>query len=144
MTDSAANTTGSQKPEARSQNGKAISFFWRRSLLVSWFLFMFGLAHASYAQQQQNLDKVEIHVLPVQGNVYMLVGAGGNITVQAGNQGVLLVDTQFAPLSDKVLGAIRQLSNKPIRYIVNTHYHVDTTGGHERLEKVGTTPTVER
>ncbi len=142
MTDSAANTTGSQKPEARSQNGKATSFFWRPSLLVSGFLFLFGLAHASYAQQQQNLDKVEIHVLPVQGNVYMLVGAGGNITVQAGNQGVLLVDTQFAPLSDKVLAAIRQLSNKPIRYIVNTHYHGDHTGGNESIAKVGTTPNV--
>ena len=71
------------------------------------------------AQQNQNLDNVEIHALPVQGNVYMLVGAGGNITLQVGSEGVLLVDTQFAQLSDKVLAAIRRLSTKPIRY---THY----------------------
>ena len=52
------------------------------------------------AQQNQNLNSVEIHILPVQGNVYMLAGAGGNITVQVGNDGVLIVDTQYAPLSE--------------------------------------------
>jgi len=94
------------------------------------------------AYARQNFDNVEIHVLPVQGNVYMLVGAGGNITVQAGDQGVLFVDTQFAPLSDKILAAVRKLSNRPIRYIINTHYHLDHTGGNESIANAGMTPNV--
>ncbi len=65
----------------------------------------------------------EVHILPVQGNISMLVGAGGNITVQTGSDGVLLVDTGLAPMSDKVLAAVRSLSDKPIRYIINTHVH---------------------
>ena len=70
---------------------------------------------APAAQQTQNLDAVEIKVLPAQGSVYMLVGAGGaggpggNVTVQVGQEGVLLVDTQYAPLSGKILAAIRTL-----------------------------------
>ena len=88
---------------------------------------------------QQDFSKTEIHVLPAQGNVYMLVGAGGNITVQAGKDGVLMVDTQFAPLSGKILDAIKKLSDQPLRYIVNTHYHGDHTGGNEPLRKAGAT-----
>ena len=98
-----------------------------------------ALACAAYAQQQQNFDKVEVHVLPVQGNVYMLVGAGGNITLQAGKDGVLLVDTMYAALSEKVVAAIRTISNGPIRYIINTHAHADHTDGNEKLAKLGAT-----
>ena len=94
---------------------------------------------AGYAQQQQNFDKVEVHVLPVQGNVYMLVGAGGNITLQVGKDGVLLVDTMYAALSDKVVAAIRTVSKGPIRYIINTHAHADHTDGNEKLAKLGAT-----
>jgi len=93
----------------------------------------------SAGQQAQNVDNADIHVLPVQGNVYMLVGAGGNITLQVGVEGILLVDTQFAQLSDKVLAAIRQLSTKPIRYIINTHVHPDHVGGNENIAKAGST-----
>src|SRR6266568_1919269 len=111
------------------------------SLLVSFvFLaFLVGFAKPARAQQQQNFDNVEIHILPVQGNVYMIVGAGGNITMQVGDQGILLVDTMYAQLSDKVLAAIRKISNKPIRYIINTHIHPDHTGGNENLRKAGST-----
>jgi glyoxylase-like metal-dependent hydrolase (beta-lactamase superfamily II) len=98
-----------------------------------------ALLACSAIAQQQNLGNVEIHVLPVQGNVYMLVGAGGNITVQVGKDGVLLVDTEFAPLADKILAAIKKLSNQPLRYIINTHYHGDHTGGNEPLRKAGST-----
>ena len=80
-------------------------------------------------------------MVPVQGNVYMLVGAGGNITVQVGKEGILLVDTGLSPMSDKVLAAIRQLSDKPIRYIVNTHVHADHTGGNEKIAPTGITIT---
>src|SRR5579883_782961 len=77
------------------------------------------------AQGNQNFDKVQIQVQHVQGSVYMLTGAGGNTTVQAGPDGVLVVDTQFAPMAPKILTAIWQLSNAPIRYIINTHAHRD-------------------
>ena len=102
---------------------------------VSIYLFV---AFAS-AQQNQNFNSVEIHILPVQGNVYMLVGAGGNMTVQVGNDGVLIVDTQYAPLSEKILAAIRTLSKGPIRYVINTTYDADHTGGNEPIRKAGST-----
>jgi glyoxylase-like metal-dependent hydrolase (beta-lactamase superfamily II) len=88
---------------------------------------------------QQNTGDTELHILPVQGNIYMLVGAGGNITLSIGKEGILLVDTGLAPVSDKVLAAVRQLSDKPIRYIINTHVHGDHTGGNEKIAKAGRT-----
>ena len=81
----------------------------------------------------------EIHVLPVQGNVSLLLGAGGNVAVQVGEEGVLVVDTGNAQMSDKLLAAIRKLSAKPIRYIINTHFHPDHTGGNEVIAKAGST-----
>ena len=86
---------------------------------------------------QQNFDDVEIKVLHVQGNIYMLVGEGGNITLQAGDQGILIVDTMYAPLSDKVYAAIRSISDKPITYIINTHGHGDHIGGNANLAMMG-------
>jgi cyclase len=91
------------------------------------------------AQPQQNFDNVEEHLQKAQGNVYMLVGAGGNVTVQIGSEGVLLVDTQYAPLSNKILAAVRTLSQAPLRYIINTHSHPDHVGGNENLKKAGAT-----
>ena len=94
---------------------------------------------AANAQPQQNFDAIEIGTLQVRDNVYMLVGAGGNITLQIGADGVFIVDTQFAPLSDKILAAIRSITDKPIRYIVNTHHHGDHTGGNANLRLAGDT-----
>ena len=85
-----------------------------------------------YAQGNQNGADSEVHVLPVQGNVYMLVGAGGNITVQAGDDGILLVDSGLASMSDKVLAAIKTISNRPLIYIVNTDESDDHIGGNSR------------
>ncbi len=96
----------------------------------------FGVRRA-WAQQNQNFDNVEVHILPVQGNVSMLVGAGGNITVQAGKDGVLIVDTGFAGMAPKVSAAIKTISQKPLRYIIDTHVHADHTGGNEALAKTG-------
>jgi glyoxylase-like metal-dependent hydrolase (beta-lactamase superfamily II) len=92
-----------------------------------------------FAQQNssKNLDGVDIHTLEVQGNLYMLVGEGGNITVQIGNDGILLVDTQYAALSGKILAAIKRLSSRPIRYIINTGVDTDHTDGNENLRKAG-------
>ena len=98
-----------------------------------------GFCTATYARPPQNFDAVKIDALKVRDNIYMLVGSGGNITVQVGDDGVLLVDTQYAPLSDKILAAIRAISPKPIYYIVNTHHHGDHTGGNVNLRAAGTT-----
>ena len=89
--------------------------------------------------QQQNFDNVQEHLLKAQGNVYMMVGSGGNITVQVGSEGVLLVDTQYAPLSNKILAAVRTVSQGPLRYIINTHSHPDHVGGNEPLKAAGAT-----
>ena len=86
-------------------------------------------------------DDGEVHVLPVQGNVYMIVGAGGNITVQIGDLGVLIVDTGTAAMADKVISAVRKLSSKPIQYVINTHVHPDHTGGNEKIRAAGVTIT---
>jgi len=89
--------------------------------------------------QQQDFDKVVIDTVKVRDNVYMLVGAGGNTTVFTGDEGILVVDTQFAPLSTKILNAIRAISTGPIRYVVSTHMHGDHIGGNEAIAKAGRT-----
>ena len=81
----------------------------------------------------------EIHVVPVQGHVYMLVGAGANVAVQIGDDGVLLVDTGSAQMSDKVVAAVRTLSDKPIRYIIDTSIDVDHSGGNQAISQAGST-----
>ena len=89
-----------------------------------------------HPQIPQNLDSVQIKVLPVQGNIYMLSGAGGNITLHVGKEGVLIVDTEFGPLVPQIMTEIRKLSKGPIRYIVNTHVHPDHVGGNEAFAKL--------
>ena len=79
----------------------------------------------------------DVNVLPVQGSVYLIAGPGGNSVVQVSDDGVLVVDTQVAHVSDNILAAIRRISNKPIRFIINTQADSDHTGGNERLAKAG-------
>lgn len=98
-----------------------------------------ALALGSHAGAQSWGASGDINVFPVQGNVYLIVGAGGNIAVQIGNEGVLVVDTGLSQHADKVLAAIRKLSDKPIRYVINTHVHPDHTGGNEAIGKAGGT-----
>jgi len=89
------------------------------------------------ATQERNANQGELHLLHVQGKVSMLVGAGGNITVQAGDEGILLVDTGLAAMSDRVIEAIRPLSKKPLMYIINTDDRDDHVGGNENVGKIG-------
>jgi len=86
-----------------------------------------------------NENRTELETFHVQGNVYMLAGAGANIAVQIGDEGVLVVDTGSAVSRDKVLAAIRKLSTKPIRWIINTSADVDHTGGNEKISQAGVT-----
>lgn len=108
---------------------------------ISLFVLVNALALVALtrAQQPQNFDSVEVKIQPAQGNVYMLIGAGGNVTVQIGKEGVLVVDTQYAQMSNKILAAIRTLSTAPIRYIIDTHVHPDHVGGNENIRKAGST-----
>ena len=86
---------------------------------------------------QQDFSQVQIKTTKIGGNFYTLEGSGGTIGVLAGPDGVLMVDAQFAPLSDKIVAAIRQISDGRIRFLVNTHVHGDHTGGNENIGKLG-------
>ena len=91
------------------------------------------IAVAPLLAQQPDWSKVEIKVTKVAGSVYMLKGAGGNIGVSAGDDGIVIIDDQFAPLAPKIREALKTISAKPIKFIVNTHYHGDHTGGNEEF-----------
>jgi glyoxylase-like metal-dependent hydrolase (beta-lactamase superfamily II) len=92
---------------------------------------------SAMAQQQVDWDKVQIKTTDLGNKTYMLEGQGGNITVAVGTDGIIMVDTQFAPLSDKIKAAIKAISPLPIKYIVNTHFHGDHTGGNANFQKDG-------
>src|SRR6185503_11554924 len=96
----------------------------------------FALATPVLAQQQ-DFSKVEVQSEKVADGVYMLKGAGGNIGLSIGPNGSLVIDDQYAPLSDKILAAIKALTPDPVRFVVNTHWHGDHTGGNENLAKTG-------
>src|SRR4051794_40909294 len=109
--------------------------------------FILLLAGAVAAQQQPpappaapppvDFSKVEIKTTDLGDNVYMLEGQGGNITVAVAKDGIIMVDGQYAPLHDKIKAAISNISNLPIKYLINTHYHGDHTGGNELFAKDG-------
>ena len=85
----------------------------------------------------------EIHVLPVQGNVFMLAGDGGNIAVQTGDQGAMVVNSGSGAIPDKIIAAVKKLSDKPIQFIVNTGFQSDFTGGNVKLRAAGYDPSVQ-
>ena len=86
---------------------------------------------AGLATAQQNFDKVEIKATHVRGNIYMLNGTGGNIGVSIGSDGVLIVDDKFAPLADKIRAALKEVGGGELKFILNTHWHGDHTGGNQ-------------
>ncbi len=86
----------------------------------------------------QNFDSVEIKSIKITETIYMLQGSGGNIGALLGNDGIVLVDDQFAPLSKKIKNALKNLSSKQVKFIINTHFHGDHTGGNENFGGEGT------
>jgi cyclase len=86
---------------------------------------------------QTNYDTVQVRTVPVTNSLYLLQGAGGNVAVSVGSDGVFLVDDQLAQVTKKLQAAIAELSSTPVRFVVNTHWHVDHAGGNETLGKAG-------
>lgn len=102
------------------------------------WLAVLGLLAVPAGAQDQDFSKVEIKVEKVAGGVYMLTGAGGNIGVWVGEDGVLVVDDQYAPLAPKIQAALKGISDKPVRFVLNTHWHGDHTGGNADFAKTST------
>lgn len=98
---------------------------------------LLAVALARPASGQINFDTVQVRAIAVAGNVYMLQGAGGNIGLAVGDDAVFVVDDQYAPLTRKVLAAIATVTPKPVRFVVNTHWHLDHVGGNETLGESG-------
>jgi len=126
----------------RRAEGKAAG---RLGALAATALLLAGIASA---QQQPatppappliDWEKIQIKTTDLGGNTYMLQGQGGNITVVVGSEAILLVDGQFAPLSEKIKAAVKAISPLPIKYLVNTHFHGDHTGGNANFAKDGVT-----
>jgi glyoxylase-like metal-dependent hydrolase (beta-lactamase superfamily II) len=103
-------------------------------LALVFLAMLFGM---SAAAQSDRFDKVEIKTTRLTQNLYLLEGEGGNIGVSAGDDGVFVIDDQFAPLTARILAAIKAISDKPVRFLINTHWHFDHTGGNENFGKAG-------
>lgn len=86
----------------------------------------------------RDFSKVEIKATKLTAGVHMLSGAGGNIGVSSGADGIFMIDDQFAPLTDKILAAIKKINSAPVKFVLNTHWHFDHTGGNENMGKKGT------
>jgi cyclase len=104
---------------------------------LSYFLASSAALLAITANAQQNYDKVEIKTTKLSDTTYMLQGAGGNMGLSVGVDAVLLIDDQFAPLSEKIQAAIKAITPKPVSLLVNTHWHYDHTGGNTNFGKAG-------
>jgi cyclase len=106
-------------------------------MLPRYGLLALSLATASAQAQEPNFDSVQVATVRVAGGVYMLTGAGGNIGVSVGDNGVFLVDDQYAPLTPKIVAAVKAIRDAPIRFVLNTHWHGDHTGGNENMGVAG-------
>jgi glyoxylase-like metal-dependent hydrolase (beta-lactamase superfamily II) len=103
----------------------------------------FAQAPAASPPPPPDFSKVEIKTTSLGDNMYMLEGQGGNITVAVAKDGIIMVDGEYAPLHDKIKAAIAEVSNRPIKYLINTHFHADHTGGNEPFARDGVTVVSE-
>ncbi len=103
--------------------------------IISLLLFL----HSQSNFAQGRFDNVEFELQRLNEHTYMLIGAGGNIGISFGEDGMLVIDTQFAPLSERIIKILKTLSDKPIKYVMNTHHHGDHTGGNENFGNLGAT-----
>jgi glyoxylase-like metal-dependent hydrolase (beta-lactamase superfamily II) len=109
------------------------------SLAGLFFALILVAPFALHAQPAQDFSQVQIKTTKLADNFYTLEGQGGTIGILAGPDGVFMVDSQFAPLSEKIAAAIKQISDRPIKFLVNTHVHGDHTGGNENFGRMGAT-----
>src|ERR1700739_3536334 len=108
--------------------------------MVAWLTALM-LSGVMLGQGKTDYSKVQIKVTKVSGNIYMLAGEGGKIAESVGGEGIVMVDDQFAPLAEKIRAALKNLgiTDKPVRFVINTHYHGDHTGGNANFAKDGST-----
>ena len=113
---------------------------WQRFVMAG-LVAMLTLVVGVATMAQNDFSKVQIKVTKVSGNIYMLQGAGGNIAASIGEDGIVIVDDQYAPLAEKIQAALKELgiTDKPVRFVINTHYHGDHTGGNEPFSNSGST-----
>jgi glyoxylase-like metal-dependent hydrolase (beta-lactamase superfamily II) len=104
-------------------------------MLLRYILTVLILLSATIASGKQDFSKVTIKTSQLTDNIHMLTGAGGNMALCKGERGVFLIDDQFAPLTDKILAAVSTISDKPVKFLINTHWHRDHTGGNENIGK---------
>ena len=104
-----------------------------RKLLTAGIL-IFAFSFSTYSQ---NYDSVQIKTTKLTESIYMLEGAGGNIGVLVGDDGIIIIDDQFAPLTEKIKTALSKISSKPVKFVVNTHFHFDHAGGNENFGSQG-------
>jgi glyoxylase-like metal-dependent hydrolase (beta-lactamase superfamily II) len=114
------------------------AFFIRAAMAISLSTVFIA---AAFSQQEPDWSKVQIKVTKVSGNIYMLEGQGGNIAASVGEDGIVIVDDEFAPLAEKIQAALKDLkiTDKPVRFVINTHYHGDHTGGNPPFANSGST-----
>ena len=112
-----------------------------RGLLIGLMLIVSAAFAPVWGGQAQDFSKVQIKATKVSGNIYMLEGAGGNIAASIGEDGIVIVDDQFAPLAEKIQASLKSLgvTDKPVRFVINTHYHGDHTGGNAPFANAGST-----
>lgn len=105
---------------------------------ITYFLGFCLMLSLTSLKAQRNFDEVEIQAEQVSEQIYVLFGAGGNIGLAIGDDAAYMIDDQYAPLTEKILAAVREITDKPLKFLVNTHWHGDHTGGNENFGKAGT------
>jgi glyoxylase-like metal-dependent hydrolase (beta-lactamase superfamily II) len=122
----------------RVYNGAQVSRLENGEMKTIRILFLFLVVSTCAFAQDRDWSKVEMKVQKVAGNVYLIQGVGGNIGVSVGDDGVLVIDDEYAPLAPKIKEAIKSITDKPVRWILNTHFHGDHTGSNAEFAKSGT------